>query len=323
MTERRSVIPDTIHDRAAEWMVELDRGDSAARRTALSRWLDADPRHRQAFDEARRNWTRGRDLSAHQALRDRTLGPAPFWMRQKTRSVALGATAFATVAIISMPMLGVGSVGWPLATAHATVFETERGQVTRSRLADGTQLTLDTDTEVLVETRGDQQHINLIRGRVRVQSGQSEARDLTIYVGSVALSTSQGTFDISTWPTGPAIDALSGDGRFSAGGKSGTLSGGTQLTIGGSPLLTPSIAQERSWVAGVLFADTMPLQDAVETINRYNDTQIILDAGPMHRVSGGFRVRQPHEFARAAALAFDLEIDRSLRVIRLKPKVRP
>ena len=123
MTQDAVIKDEEIAAQAAAWVVRLRADDvTIANIDAATAWLDQDPAHRRAFDEAEGLWTASDDLSDVQpasvidlsAHRERRKGPGRRWM------VAVPAMAAALAAAIFLGPL--------LQTAPTVVYTTAPGE---------------------------------------------------------------------------------------------------------------------------------------------------------------------------------------------------
>lgn len=216
---------DPLDIAAATWATRKRSGLSTQDEAELQAWLDADPRHTQAFDDMNATLGDLQQLPADDVARLRTRlcepdpaarmapphaahrtdeplhGPPPAhdgWITHLTRLPARLATPVATAAVV-LALVGSGWAGWNHWQGQP-VFEqayaTGRGQQIKASLPDstdrphgqGSTLQLDTATEA---------HAWLYRNRreVRVHSGQAmfavhsdPQRPFHVYVGALRIT---------------------------------------------------------------------------------------------------------------------------------------
>lgn len=311
-------LADQFHGEASNWLFRRNSGEPGIE-DKLAAWLEADPRHREAFDEAERIWGDLRELKRSDmrpfGIGSEKLGRAPFYQRRSTH-IAVGVAAsialacFAAIALASNPYIPE-----LITPATAATYKTGLGEIRTFRLSDGPSITLDTDTEVKVGGRGGDRRLFLVRGRVRVDNA-AVGRNFFV-------ATTQGSLRVD----GPVFDAANVGERLQIAAPAVPIavarSVGTtvdlKLTSGqGIELANGRIAashSNRGWPSGMLALDGTRLDDAVAALNRYNRTKLVLRGNSLGRrpISGAFRVSEPGIFAEVIARMYNLRIDRSHR----------
>lgn len=280
--------------------------------------MDADPRHRIAYEQAERDWQDSRLLADSDVGRTRKLVRAPFLMR---RSTHVAAASFGVVVLLGIGGVGLLRYGSPLelvSPAQAATYETALGEIRTISLADGSQLTLDTATRVHVTHSASERKVSLERGRARFRVAQDGKRPFTVTVPGGTVVARSTLFDVSVEGRSPVVAVIEGRVDLTSAGDATsrparTLAAGQTADLGNADTPRPTQAGETQWVSGMLALDNGPLGEVVAAINRYNRIQIRLAEPELARlsVSGAFQVRNPDAFARAVAGTFGLGIDRT------------
>ncbi|MBA4756385.1 MAG: DUF4880 domain-containing protein [Sphingobium sp.] len=313
----RPSIPRSVYDAAGAWLARRQAGADPDGEKAFLAWLDADPRHRAAYDEAARAW-RDSELLAESAVgRSRKLARAPFLMRHSTH---VGALSLGVAAILGVGTLAMVRHAAPfdlVSSADAATYRTAVGEIRTVRLADGSTLTLDTSTLVTVRFTHDRRRLELAQGRARFGVAQ-DGRPFIVAVSGGEIMARQTVFDVSVVGAEPTVSAIEGDIALQRVGRDGSvatqsLAAGEASSMGAD--VTPrarSLADAR-WVSGMVALDRTPLGSAVAAINRYNHRQVQLGDPALARLSvtGAFRARDPQQFAQAIATMFGLAVDAS------------
>tara|TARA_R110000787_G_scaffold11153_3_gene37366 strand:+ start:10435 stop:11448 length:1014 start_codon:yes stop_codon:yes gene_type:complete len=313
----RPSIPRSVYDAAGAWLARRQAGADPDGEKAFLAWLDADPRHRAAYDEAARAW-RDSELLAESAVgRSRKLARAPFLMRHSTH---VGALSLGVAAILGVGTLAMVRHAAPfdlVSSADAATYRTAVGEIRTVRLADGSTLTLDTSTLVTVRFTHDRRRLELAQGRARFGVAQ-DGRPFIVAVSGGEIMARQTVFDVSVVGAEPIVSAIEGDIALQRVGRDGSvatqsLAAGEASSMGAD--VTPrarSLADAR-WVSGMVALDRTPLGSAVAAINRYNQRQVQLGDPGLARLSvtGAFRARSPEQFAQAIATMFGLAVDAS------------
>lgn len=161
MTHDAAAHDEETAARAAAWVVRL-RADDASDEdlAAATAWLEADPAHRQAFDEAEALWAGLDDLLPGQAApvvdlaarRARRTGFNPGW-----RVAAPAIAAALAAAVVLAPLLR---------SAPAVVYSTAPGEIRTVTLDDGSRVQINGGSTLTVKME---------RGRRLVRMDEAEA----------------------------------------------------------------------------------------------------------------------------------------------------
>ena len=291
-------MPLAHEEQAAEWCWRIaDRALSESERDEFDAWLRADPRHREAFDEMVTVW-KGTDAIAEMpgflSLRAKALttmeaargagDPRSGWRRSRQRVLALAAVL----------VLMVISGAWYLASGP-DVYATGIGERRVVRLDDGSRVSLDASSRVTVAYSGDRRTLVLERGRAKFDVAKDPLRPFTVTAGQktvVATGTAfsvellrdqmrvllyEGHVAVLAHPAGQARAPERIGGRTDARSR---LRPGQELTLilsSGAASIAPADAvRSLSWEGGRLTFIDEPLARAVERVNRYADTPIVV-----------------------------------------------
>lgn len=327
MTEEARSLPRAIQDAAGDWLVRRQEHARPEIERAFAVWMDADPRHRIAYEQVMRDWEDSRLLVGSDVGRARKLVRAPFLMRHSTHVAAVGLGVFVLLGIGSVGLLQYGYPVELLSPAQATTYETALGEIRTVSLADGSQLILDTATRVRVSLSAGERRASLERGRARFRVSPDSTRPFTVAVPGGAVITRGTLFDVSVENASPVVAVLEGRVDLTGTGNAAshrarTLAAGQTAGLSDTVPPRPTRPGETQWVSGMLALDGSSLGNAVAAINRYNHIQIRLAGPDLARLSvtGGFQVHNPDAFAQAVAATFGLSVDRSdLGMILLRP----
>ncbi|MBB89566.1 MAG: iron dicitrate transport regulator FecR [Magnetovibrio sp.] len=287
---------DAIFAQAVSWLTRLRERDTDA--AAFQAWLAADPRHEAAFAEAECLWGR-LELPARK-LADTEIGRTRTARRQ--RPLRGLAAAAALMILLGAGLLWRDDIAVRLQSDHITSI----GMRTPIDLADGSRITLNTDTAIAVDMADDGRHVRLFRGEAWFDVAPDAARPFTVGtpMGIVRVTGTRFNLRIAD---GKADVSLT-EGRVnltgSMPGEALTLAPGesAQLTAAGvSPPKPFDRTAVTAWLRGqFVFYDT-PLSSVVAEINRYSPGRIVIakDALRDLKVSGVFRTDNPGAALRA------------------------
>ena len=155
---------------ASAWVVQLHgSARSAALEAAFRAWLAADPEHRREFERVNQVWLEVPQIPLGGITR------LTRWDRP--RAVSRWA-----IAAVLLTAIGIGAFGVRRARL-ADVYTTGVGEQRTVRLQDGTRLTLDSDTKVVVRFTKARRHLTLARGEAYFEVAHNRLRPFIVSVG--------------------------------------------------------------------------------------------------------------------------------------------
>jgi transmembrane sensor len=323
-SQEEPVPSKAVRAQAAAWVARLhDDRRSPDLEAHVRGWLDECEDHRRAFDRMTRVW----ELTGR--IQMRAGGATPNVGATRPRRFAPWAAALAAGVI-----LGVGGVVYYY--RHDNALVTGVGQQQVRLLADGTRVSLNTDTRIEVNYDERARRVRLIHGEawfdvskrpmwpflVSVDGREIRAlgtsfivrhddiQDLSITLVEGRISVSPIARDDET-PQTPQI-----------------LITGQRLVISGqqSPAVDrPELTHISAWRQGRVDFEDTPLGDAAHEMNRYSTRHItIADAADARqRIGGSFRAGDTDEFVRVVTAAFGLRADRRGNEILLSKSAGP
>lgn len=323
-----------IDNEAAVWTWRLDSGSlSAAERDDLDVWLREDGRHRRAFDELSRTWS-ALDRLAERAQDDASI--VPLVRSQRHRGVS-GARRYWQTAAAAVLVLALGAALWIARRSGTQVMSTAVGQQRHVLLADGSELTLNTNTLVAIALTPTRRDIYLRRGEAHFDVVHDASRPFFVHAGDAIIRDVGTQFEVRL-NSARNIDVLVDEGQVevrgpraaagSAGAESeatGTaegwvraLSAGEQLRIAGPRLevmaVTPrQVADDLAWREGAVVFQGEPLSQALAEVGRYTRTRIVL-TGPKIAslpISGRFRTDDLPGFFQALQAALPVRVSQT------------
>lgn len=342
--------PVALREIAGRWRERLQREKvSESTRAAFESWIDQCPEHREAYAQAERLAERLRAAAESPqilALRHETAlrltRRASGRHRLAAALAASAALAFVTVNLLAPHFTGDLAAWVKSWGPQAHHYATGTGERLAATLKDGSQVTLDTKSELEVAFTDAERTVRLVRGQAYFEVAKDKkhpfvvevdgrrlvavgtAFDVRVEPGRVQVTMVEGTVRVE--PAGPpaAVDAgatlRSGDtgsgGTRPASGIPQTLiSAGEQLLIrpGSADYVRPGNSDlVTSWRRGQLIFHDVRLEDAVFELNRYSDTQVSLQDPELAdiRISGSFATGQPELFVEAVTTYFPIAVGR-------------
>jgi transmembrane sensor len=298
-----------MHEHAAAWIARL-RSDSVTEEDCqeFALWLAANPEHGHAMDAMLELWD---DLGVTRHL---PVAPAAEPAHDRGRRRWLGAgvavAACALFALILMPQLNV--------EPRTLQYHTAIGEQLQVDLADGSQISLNTNSRVEVSLSDAKRHITLVRGEVFFQVQRDTQRPFVVDAGAAEVQVMGTAFNIHRHGDQSDITVTHGVVRVTERGNPGNRAPASELlyanqsvSASSSGLARPALANatsEVAWRTGKLVADGLPLAALVEEIARYHEVKILIaePALAQRTVSGVFQLDSPDTILRALEHSFDI-----------------
>lgn len=230
----------------------------------------------------------------------------------------------------AITVFAAGAVALALHLNRPPIFETGLGETRVIALADGSTITLDTDSRIRVRLQSDRRLVELTRGQAYFDVEQLAGRPFTVSAGDTDVTAIGTAFGVRRAGQGARITLV--EGRIAVVDRTRSeapwsLSPGQQITTAAAQ---PQVRQvdalsATSWREGRLVFAGEPLSTAVAEVNRYGRTKIVLEAPAVADipVSGVFDAGDIDGFASALVELYPVSVDRSVaNQIVIRPSAR-
>jgi transmembrane sensor len=245
-------------------------------------------------------------------------------------------------AAAAMFVLAIGGYFFRAGLTSGTHYSTPVGGMNELTLADGSHVTLNTDTSIRVSLTERERRIRLERGEAFFDVAKNPSRPFVVYAGDkrvMAVGTKfavrrehddvqvvvlEGRVNLSASAQQALVttDAAPRDGERTAAGAGVSIPPPTSLVAGAiartsksEVLVRPDAASEAekllSWRRGYLSFDNLTLAAAVAEFNRYNTRQIVIDAPAIAslRIGGSFRANNIDAFLDLMQSGFPIAVE--------------
>lgn len=301
---------------AAVWFARKRSGFMSANEArVLEAWLDLSPENRAAFDELEHYWKVAgatRTDPEMMAVREETLRSL---RRRPNRSWVAGAIA----ASITVAVFG-GWAAWEtgflarlglVAEPQMQSFSTAVGQRSTIKLADGSVVTLDTDTLIRTRDTGRRRLVVLEKGRAFFRVAKDTNRPFVVAIGDRTVTATGTSFDVRferrrmevTLVEGRVQVLAPGEGRDGGDQRADLLPGWRLVAEEGREWALAEVDASRatSWLNGQLTFSNTPMSEVAAEMNRYSTRKIIVRDDKLARapVIGAFKAGDVDAFVMA------------------------
>lgn len=342
-----------IEQAAAVWLARRDRSDwSEADEAQFTRWLQASTAHRVAFVRLETMWSTANRLKALGAGVRHGVVPAPGeWHRSAflhkrsddTRSSdgleesfedppmaaaqrswrSLPRVRGLAAAVLVATTLSVGWYLWPAGPAYRTPV----GSVEAVALSDGSNVTLNTNSEIRVSMTDTERRIELKRGEAFFEVAKDPQRPFIVVAGDQRVVAVGTKFSVRRAESGAnEVRVVVTEGRVRIGPAAGgvgpelpaaEVAAGSIARSGGAGVLLDAkparpVEEYLSWRSGYLMFRDTALADAIAEFNRYNSTKLVIEDRAIAeiQIGGNFRATNVDAFVRLLEDGFPIRVER-------------
>jgi len=314
---------DVTGREASAWFARMRGSDAEMSRLEFERWRASDPRNRAAYARIERRWQLAAGLAGSPLAQEHlaAVNRRPFYAMPGPR-VACGSLIVALLIGGGAVFLWRGDGPRPAAVAQASApFETRVGEIRTMRLADGTTVTLDTDSAIEPVFTGQMRVVRLSRGRARFDVAHEAGRPFMVEAGGRTIIDRGTLFDVVLGREGVKVVLLRGaveirdrKARGAGGAPVARLVPGqvfADAPAAGVPQVSAAPGGSDQWVKGMLSFDGAPLEDVVAAANRYSAHKIRLGEPALAglRVTGTFHATPTDALAAILAATFNLRVE--------------
>jgi len=324
MTERQT--NEEIDQVAASWVVRMDRGPlSAEHARELEEWLSADTRRLGAFAKARAVLTysdRARALGKNFDPKALAGGDAPKINRRRAVIFGGAAAAVAGAAVFVRTLL----------PSTAQSLRTEVGETRVVALDDGSVVTLNTGSTVIVRYSRERRDATILTGEALFDVAKDPQRPFVVHARAAQVRAIGTSFAVLVLPESP-VNVLVQEGIVELSRPADpslravrVMANMRAVAPAGSPIMSIPIAKDEliralAWREGRIAFEGDTLNDAVAMFARYSKTRILISdpAIGAQRITGLFVFNDPVGFSSAVALSLNLHVAVREGEIELSP----
>lgn len=331
---------DSIEDEAAERFAFFLSGEATEAELAeIDRWRTLRPSHEAAWAQLSAIWSSSAlaaNSPAIQRMRatalERTAPKSDSGRAEGWRPLALAASLFVVVGSLlwstgELPWSGPGNGRQVAGTAQwSDAVKTDVGEIRPLRLADGSDVTMNTDSILRTALSETTRRVDLSRGEAFFKVAHDGRRPFIVGSGEISVTAVGTAFSVRNTGSAVIVTLTEGQVRIASddGRNSILLTPGMRLRADATGFHATKVNAEQatSWTSGMIDFDRTSLASAVDEMNRYSNQRIVLvgEALPRQSISGLFPVGRQDRFVDMLTTARKARIvSRTDTEIRLAP----
>ena len=307
-----------VYDVASEWAAKLDAAPlSSEEEIALDAWLAMDVRHFGAFAQASAHLTEIVNSSVAASVEEPRLTRRRFVLGG---SIAAGVAGFAVAGSFALRYFG------------ANRYATRLGEMRVVPLIDGSVISLNTNSEVVVRYSEKRRDIDLVRGEALFDVTKNKECPFVVHAGDTAVRAVGTSFSVRLLPAQPVF-VLVREGVVEVSRPTTPVAPALRIVKDTWAVAPPNapievkavqvaeVERALAWKQGQIAFHGETLAAAAEEFARYSDIRIRIDDPTVGRekVTGLFQAGDPIGFSRAVAVSFELQVrvvDNEIRISR-------
>ena len=314
-----------IREQAGYWIVRQHSG-TWSKREALEfqHWLTENPDHRRAFEQVQSLW-QGLDQFKNTTPQPADIGYSGHRSSSRQRWIIGGVCASMVLAVLML--LPMGST---LLVSSEQTFTTAKGEQSNVRLADGSEIVLNTDSEVTVQLGPLKRSLTLVRGEASFKVAHERFRDFSVSAGRGRIIDIGTRFNVYLAPEQVVVTVTEGAVKVQTERQgSEPLIAGQRLIYSADGLLAKpdraDLDEVTAWQQGQIVFDMTPLSAATEQMARYHPIKFFFDDPKLKRLkmSGTFNARDLPGFLNTLESIYPLRAQlNDPHTVHLTPAIR-
>jgi transmembrane sensor len=308
-----------IDDEALDWVMRQAGGQLGGQdRAAFDAWFAASPRHQGAYLRARAIQHSLDQVSVQDNLKPPAQTRDTGW-EGKPPHPARNRRAFMFGGALAAGIAALAAVSLRPRLLAPTVLQTARGEFRKVPLADRSNVSMNSGTELEVAMGGAERRIVLKQGEAWFEVAKDKTRPFIVESGGVRVRAVGTAFSVRRQPAGAqvlvtegVVEVWSQDGtapvtRMTAGAQALVLDAAAEIAVSQNP---DDVERKLAWRSGKLVLQNQTLEDAVLEFNRYNARQILIADPALRRkiLVGQYRIDQPDYFANDVRTLFRVPV---------------
>jgi transmembrane sensor len=313
---------DAIEAAAAQWLARQDSGNwTAADQSALDQWLEASTANTVAYVRLEAAWARadryevlGAGVPAGEIPDPGDFELSSFFSGRKPLQVRRGISRVRT--LVGGVVVALGAVAaLYLSTPFGPEYKTPVGGLASVPVADGSRVTLNTDSAIRVSITNTERRVELDQGEAYFEVARDLARPFVVTAGNKRVVAVGTKFSVRRLGEDVRVAVTEGKVRIEDQRQplsllaAGSIANTREESILVQRESPTDVEESLSWRSGYLILHENTLREAVAEFNRYNSRKIVIEDSAVGdiRLSGKFRTTEYEAFVRLLEAGFPIQ----------------
>ena len=308
MARPRATDDITIRETAIYWVARVRSGEcSNTEREALSIWLCQDESHRQEYQKIQ-DWL----------TRMRQSAPDTFSEMENARRFRATSRPRLRVIATSLVFMLMGGFWVAIDSQSGETYRTGKGERISFCMSDGTQITLNTDTELVLRTSWFSRRVNLLRGEALFTVAHDTGKSFEVIAVGGTIRDLGTRFDVHREDNVVSVTVLEGSVEVWTDQERDArlLGANDQISYDASGGITPIVKADAesvtAWSVGRILFRRTPLPKIFSEVARYHDVRIDVADERVNtiEVNGTFRIDDVDGLFRAIETLLPVRFER-------------
>jgi transmembrane sensor len=284
--------PNTIQQQASYWVTRLHSDDcSDAESYAFDEWLIENENHRIAYQQVLAFWQQLADIEPHA---NTELEAARAYLRDKRQARRQFSGKRATTVLSLLLVISASPFFW--SWLHTQNYQTAKGEQANIELSDGSQIELNTDTELSVHYTDNARNVKLHHGEALFTVVHNSTKPFAVTAANGVIKDIGTRFNVYQQVAKVSVTVLEGEVSVTTDNNATprNVKPNQQLSYDNNGQLTPvtqaDVNNTTAWQKKQLVFKAQPLSIVIEQLARYHDVSLQIADPRLQalKVSGSF-----------------------------------
>lgn len=296
---------------------ENDPASRVAQQSQFDTWLAADPRHARAYDETATLWDALEAPVRQVMLQEELLADGSIYRTPPRRFMRAPALLAACLAFFVIAGLAYQqNVLLRLESDHMTAV----GERTKLALADGSHVTLNTDSAIAVDLSANRRDVHLLQGEAWFDVAPDEDRPFFVQMPEGQIRVTGTSFGVRRQDGAATVSLTEGRIELKAAPEQDEASAiplraGNSIRLAGGSVSKATALDKTSataWLRGQIVFFNTPLREVIAELNRYHTGRILVVNADLDalKVSGVFTTEDPDAAVGVIADTLSVQVTR-------------